>query len=388
MSVEVSKQTAYAVLISEEVSVSKQAAYVVFQGAFPGVLMPFMVSEVVTDGDSSVRMNMMATEPLTGGEPYVRMPLFVVEALFTPGPEDEVITNILPTRSPIGAPLSTVGLRGLTYSVYKRPVFRTAINPAVSGKETRNARMQYPLYEFELTFEFLDERNGRTEYQELASFFMNQRGAFNEWLFQDPGDYQNDEVPTGVGDGATIAFKVLKSIGSFQDPVGYIDLTGLFQFSDAAVNPTTDNITVVDHRLSTGYGPLQLTSGSALPPGLTVNTNYWLIKVDEDTLAFAVSKAAAMAGVKVDITSTGSGTYLASNSVAVFLDDVPVDTGDFSVLLPNSIVFGFSPSAGQVITVSCKYFFVCRFMEDLADFEEFMDKLWKLDTLEFQSILK
>lgn len=388
MTVDISKQVAYAVLISDSISISKQVAYVVLQSPFPGVLSPLQVVEPLTDGDSNVATSLIVTEAATGGEPIVRCTLFVVEALFVPAPEDEVITDILPTRSPIGAPLSTVGLRGLSFSVFKRPSFRTQINPAVSGKETRNARMQYPLYEFELTFEFLDNRDTKTEYDQLAGFFMTQRGSFNEWLYQDPTHYMNDEVVIGMGDGGTVDYKVMKSLGGFLDPVGYVDLTALFNFNSSDVDPSDDEVTVTGHGLYTGYGPLQLTADSALPPGLNTNTNYWLIEVDDNTLAFAISKADALAGNRVNITSTGSGGFQASNSLAAFIDGVEVDPGDYTVTLPNTLSFASSPLAGEVVSVSCKYFFVCRFMEDLADFEEFMEKLWKLDTLEFQSVIK
>ncbi len=62
-----------------------------------------------------------------------------------------------------------------------------------------------------------------------------------------------------------------------------------------------------------------MISGGTLPAGLALVTNYWVIAVDVDTIAFATSRANALADTRVDITAAaGGGTHtLATAGVAV-----------------------------------------------------------------------
>jgi hypothetical protein len=74
----------------------------------------------------------------------------------------------------------------------------------------------------------------------------------------------------------------------------------------------TDAATLVSpaaHNQVTGDGPVQLTTTSALPAGLSAATNYWLIVVDSAHVKFATSRANALAGTAVDITDAGTGTH-------------------------------------------------------------------------------
>lgn len=384
----VSKQTAYAVLSPGDPLVSKFTAYAVLKTA-GNVRMSMMALETLQGDTANVRSNFQVSEPLSGGNPVVRVPTFVLEVLFQVTEDEPVATLVLPTGSAIGAPLSSQGLRGLSWSTFKRPMFRTALSSAVSGKETRNARMQYPVYQFELTYEFLDQRDGNTDLETMMGFFMSNRGRFGEWLYQDPSDYIAHGVEIGIGDGAESAFYALKQIGTFRDPIGQFDLSALFAFNDTVVSIAEDSVIIPSHNLETGFGPLQLTTTASLPAGLALNTNYWLIKVDDNTLKFASSEANALAGTPVDLTSTGSGVQTASNSVAVYIDGTEqIPVSDYQVTNPNRIFFSIAPLAAEVITMDCKYNFVCRFEEDEHDYEQFMYNLWTLETMTFQSVIK
>lgn len=64
------------------------------------------------------------------------------------------------------------------------------------------------------------------------------------------------------------------------------------------------------HGLSTGDGPIRLTNtGGALPAGLALATDYFVIAVDADSISLATSRDNALEGVEVDITGAGSGTH-------------------------------------------------------------------------------
>jgi hypothetical protein len=71
-----------------------------------------------------------------------------------------------------------------------------------------------------------------------------------------------------------------------------------------------DNVTLTSHGMSTGDGPFQFTTSAAdLPAGLAVLTDYWAIRIDNNTFQVATSRANALAGTQVDITDAGTGTH-------------------------------------------------------------------------------
>lgn len=82
---------------------------------------------------------------------------------------------------------------------------------------------------------------------------------------------------------------------------------------------TTDIVTATAHAFTTGDGPFQLTnSGGALPAGLAVTTDYYVIVIDANTFRLATSRPNALAGTPVvDITGTGTGTHTLGGTTAV-----------------------------------------------------------------------
>lgn len=86
-------------------------------------------------------------------------------------------------------------------------------------------------------------------------------------------------------------------------------MTTSFDFATTDVSLANDTITETDHNLSTG-DKVQFSTSGTLPTGLSAATDYYVIRVDADTIKVATSFANAEDGVAVDInTSTGSGTH-------------------------------------------------------------------------------
>lgn len=71
--------------------------------------------------------------------------------------------------------------------------------------------------------------------------------------------------------------------------------------------------------------------------------------------------------------------------VTPFLNGVAQISG-FSLSSPNLLVFASAPAAGVAVTASINYAYVCRFLDDHADFEQFMQNLWALKSLKFRSV--
>lgn len=76
------------------------------------------------------------------------------------------------------------------------------------------------------------------------------------------------------------------------------------------VDHTTDTFTSNDHHLGSGDGAINLVpdSGGTVPAGAALATRYWAIYVDEDHFKIATSRANALAGIAVALSSNGTGT--------------------------------------------------------------------------------
>lgn len=80
-------------------------------------------------------------------------------------------------------------------------------------------------------------------------------------------------------------------------------------FTATAATDTCTLVAPATHGQVTGDGPVQLTTTGGLPAGLSTATNYWLIVVDASNVKLATSRALALAGTAVDITTAGTGTH-------------------------------------------------------------------------------
>lgn len=79
-------------------------------------------------------------------------------------------------------------------------------------------------------------------------------------------------------------------------------------FAEADVNVTDNTITETAHGYVTGLKG-QFTTTTLLPSGLSLATDYFVIKVDADTYKVATSLVNALAGTAVDMTDDGTGTH-------------------------------------------------------------------------------
>jgi hypothetical protein len=101
------------------------------------------------------------------------------------------------------------------------------------------------------------------------------------------------------------------------DPLGFLaKLVGWMPRPAANGTPqefTADAGTDVISAAGHGYVAYDIVrttnSGGALPGGLAVDTNYWIIYVDSGTFKYASTYGNAKAGIAIDITGAGTGTH-------------------------------------------------------------------------------
>ncbi len=152
-------------------------------------------------------------------------------------------------------PPSLPTLPGLTWSRHKKPGFSTRVASHVSGREVRVALMSYPLYEFEAAYGGLTSSAsafaglGASSLQSLMGFFLQLQGQFGTFLYVDPDDNAVTGQAFATGDGATTAFTMMRSLGGFLEPVGWITsianvyLNGVVQASSGYSLTTPNTLT-------------------------------------------------------------------------------------------------------------------------------------------------
>lgn len=125
-------------------------------------------------------------------------------------------------------PPALPSLPGLAWSRHKKPTFNTRIASHVSGREVRVPLMSYPLYEFEATYDGLTSSAtlfaglGTSSLQNLMGFFLQLQGQFGTFLYTDPDDNTVTGQAIGTGDGTTTSFQMVRTLGGFVEPVGWV----------------------------------------------------------------------------------------------------------------------------------------------------------------------
>lgn len=260
---------------------------------------PLVTIEASSEGAPRLRGSLVTIDALSEGNRNLRVALMFIEALVPVPPEGHVSTELFPGS--LGSPTA---LPGLAFVIHKRPRFSTAVYPGSSGVSVRRAMMQYPIWEFELTFEFLRDNDAinSNEYRTLCGFFLSRQGGFDTFLLKDPDDYQVTGGSLGTGDGTTTQFPFLRSFGGFEELVGQVD--------------------------------------------------------------------------------NGNPIHIYDNGVLKTLGT------DYTIALPNQLIFTVAPAAGHAITADFQFFFNCRFQEDVADFDKFADKFWELQKIVLETVIQ
>lgn len=112
----------------------------------------------------------------------------------------------------------------------------------------------------------------------------------------------------------------------------------------------TETFTTVAHGMSTGDGPFRVSnSGGALPAGLAVDTDYWVISLTADTYQLATSKADALALTELLITTDGTGTQtlLRANNDTIVAQLVQ----SLNAVVGKNYTAVHTPGAGETDTI-------------------------------------
>ncbi len=117
--------------------------------------------------------------------------------------------------------------------------------------------------------------------------------------------------------------------------------TVTFDGTVTAVDVAADTITEVGHGFETGDRVTYTNGGGTSITGITTATDYFVIKVDDDTLKLATTYALAVAGTARDLTVVGVGT---SHTL------VPVITAAFQTQADGNAVIELTTPSGVELT--------------------------------------
>ena len=191
-------------------------------------------------------------------------------------------------------------LPGLTWSIIKAPKFATRVQTSVSGRELRVADQLYPIWTWTLTYDFLrdgfDTRFGNAlgagsrELRELMGFYTRQQGSFQTFLYDDPSDDNAVNQGIGIGDGATVAFQLVRTLpayigGLFTEPITQPSI-----ISAVTINGTAIPNASVSGPPNWTLGAFGLITLSPAPANGTIIaasfTYYWPVRFVDDTYDF------------------------------------------------------------------------------------------------------
>ncbi len=83
------------------------------------------------------------------------------------------------------------------------------------------------------------------------------------------------------------------------------------------------------------------------------------------------------------------GSYYEPVSYATALSSIVVNsvaTSAYTLVAPNTVLFASAPASGAILSWTGSYAFQCRFLDDQAEFENFMSGLWRAKGLKFRQV--
>jgi uncharacterized protein (TIGR02217 family) len=175
-------------------------------------------------------------------------------------------------------------LPGLAFEVNISPRWATSVQSAITGRETRIALMQYPLYDVELTYEFLRSSAVYPELQQLVAFFGSVQGSWDNWLWVNPDDYVISPAAQqgiGTGNGSQTAFQLVRAFGGLTEPV--------WSITDAQVYVNGTALTFgSQYTVNNNTGVATLATAPAAGAAVTWSGHFnYRCRFKDDTLQFA-----------------------------------------------------------------------------------------------------
>jgi uncharacterized protein (TIGR02217 family) len=189
-------------------------------------------------------------------------------------------------RPPVAAAPPTPGLyqsfpalTTLSWATHVRPRFATDVVGRLSGRASRRPRYATALYDLELTYEALRSDAAHLELQTIVGLFAARQGRNEPFWLAPPGLAQVFGQLLGVGDGATTSFPLVRTFGTYAEPVAGTSGVSVAYIGGVAAAPSSYSVTA-------GYAPA-IVFATPPPAGAAVAADFgvlWLCRFSEDVL--------------------------------------------------------------------------------------------------------
>lgn len=181
-----------------------------------------------------VRASQVVVEALVRvGGSAIRTSQVIIEALVSlqnsglPIRASQLVAEILIWTQALPTPPIYPTLIGLGYSVIKRPVFYNGKATTGSGWNIRVGYAFSPTWEFDLTYDVLQDATASSDLKKLLGFYLGMGGDLTPFLFLDPDDHSVTGQPIGTTDGTTTIWTLVRTYGSGEtgtENIGYVNL--------------------------------------------------------------------------------------------------------------------------------------------------------------------
>lgn len=114
----------------------------------------------------------------------------------------------------------------------------------------------------------------------MAGFFLQQQGALQPFLFDDPTDNSVTAQPLGIGDSSRTQFQLVRNMGGFAEPITAPNTVSVIYF-DGILRPASD------YAADSATGLVTFTMPP--PSGQLVTadfTYYFRVRFSDDTAEF------------------------------------------------------------------------------------------------------
>lgn len=184
----------------------------------------------------------------------------------------------------------STSLPGLGLPVVRTPLWMTLSQESLAGVDVPNQPWTYPRYRYSLHFEFLRQGAAFQELQNLMGFFSRMAGRYGVFQYDDP---QDDATPTdqafGTGDSTTVAFQLVRTRGSFVEPVFAVNAVTNVKVATVLQGSSTYSVS--------NKGVITFTSPPANLSALTwTGTFMWFCRFDKDEVDFEMFTVSSGAG--------------------------------------------------------------------------------------------
>lgn len=179
-------------------------------------------------------------------------------------------------------PRSTGPLPGITWNLTRRPMFATKVQQAVGGQTIAAAFQPYPIWRWQLEYQFLRTYTPYAEWDLLVDFFNSRQGAFDTFLLDDPEDDSVTTMQFGTGTGSATQFQLGRTLnGGLFEPI--YNLNGAPSIFVNGVLKTAG----VDYNIAAGL--VTFTVAPAAAAALTwTGQYYWRCRFEQDSQEFAM----------------------------------------------------------------------------------------------------